>query len=82
MDTEESLIFSELLFAYKRLWQKHQEFKYLTEHLGDNPESVHELFVDPAYDLFQPLADALVEGQPLQGLLRKLVREVEHPHED
>ena len=78
MDTEDLLLFSELLTAYKRLWVKHQEFKYLTEHPGADPEAVHEEFFDSADDLFRPLVEALLARQPLQVALRAVVLEIEH----
>jgi hypothetical protein len=78
MTTEEAMIFSELLFAYKRLWIKHQESKYLAIHPNADPEAVHEEFFESIEDLFQPLVEALLERQPLQDELRKLVQEIEH----
>ena len=76
MDTDESLIFSELLFAYKHLWLEHREFKYLTEHPEADREAVHEQFFEEADDLFQPLANALVERQPLQEAVRVVVQTI------
>jgi hypothetical protein len=81
MDHEERLIFSELISAYKQMWITHQEFKYLSDHRNADPEEVHGEFVETAYDLFQPLNEALLEGQPLQDVLRRLVLEIQHPLE-
>jgi hypothetical protein len=78
MTTEDTLIFSELLHAYKRLWIKHQEAKYLASHPDADPVSVHEEFFESIDDLFQPLVEALQERRPLQGELRRLVQEIEH----
>jgi hypothetical protein len=80
MDTEESLLFSELLFAYKHLWIKHQEFKYLVNHPGADSEAIHERFSEEADDLFRPLETALLERQPLQDALRAIVRTVSQAH--
>jgi hypothetical protein len=79
MDTEQTLLFSELISAYKHLWIEHQTFKYLNGHRGADPEEVHGEFVETAYDLFQPLNEALLARQPLQAVLRTLVREIQHP---
>lgn len=79
MDQEEMLLVSELISAYKHLWVEHQTFKYLTGHPNADPEEVHGEFVETAYDLFLPLNEALLERQPLQAVLRKLVREIQHP---
>lgn len=79
MDTEEALLLSELISAYKHLWVEHQTFKYLNDHPNGDPEEVHGEFVETAYDLFLPLNEALLARQPLQAALRKLVREIQHP---
>jgi len=76
MDTNESLVFSELLHAYKHLWLEHQEFKYLMEHPGADPVGVHERFFEEVDDLFQPLTTALHERQPLEDALRAIVRTI------
>ncbi len=78
MDTEDRLVFSELLHAYKRLWVKHKELKYLAEHPGAEWGPVHADFAEAADDLFRPLADALLQPQPLLVELRRLVQEIEH----
>jgi hypothetical protein len=79
MDTEERLLLSELISAYKHLWIEHQTFKYLNDHPNADREEAHGEFVETAYDLFQPLNEALQQRQPLQAELRKLVREIQHP---
>lgn len=81
MDTEETLVVSQLISAYKHLWITHQEFKYLDQHPGADPEEVHGEFVETAYDLFLPLNEALLQRQPLQDVLQKLVREIQHPEQ-
>lgn len=76
MDTDERLIFSELLFAYKHLWLEHEEFKYLTDHPGAEETAVHERFSEEVDDLFRPLESALHEQQPLEDALRAIVRTI------
>lgn len=77
MKHEDAMQFSELLFAYKHLWIRHQEFKYMTQHPQAYPETVRERFAEAADKIFQPLADAILDDSPLQEVLRALVRNAE-----
>ena len=72
MDSEETLLVSELISAYKHLWVEHQTFKYLNNHPNADPEEVHGEFVETAYDLFLPLNEALLERQPLLSCYESL----------
>ena len=79
MDTEETLLVSELISAYKHLWVEHQTFKFMKDHPNADREETHGEFVETAYDLFLPLNEALLARQPLLVVLRNLVREIQHP---
>ena len=78
MDTQDRLIFSELVSAHKRLWIKYQEIKHLYEDSRADPALAHERFFDEAENLFRPLAEAILDGRPLQDEIQKMLRETEH----
>jgi hypothetical protein len=77
MDTEDRLIFSELLYAYRRLWTKHRLSKYLTKYPDADREEANEEFSEEALRVFAPLNDALLGPQPLLIELRRLIQEIE-----
>jgi hypothetical protein len=73
MTADEKLLFSNLLFSHKHLWVAFQEYRYLQEHPEMDYETVHERFVDEAYEVYQSLADALLEERPIQEALRTVL---------
>lgn len=77
MDTEDKLVFSELLYAYKRLWIKHRLSKYLTKYPDADREEALAEFSEEALRVFEPLNDALLGPQPLLIELRRLIQEIE-----
>lgn len=66
-------LFTKLLFNHKHLWIAYQVTKHLKEFSQDDPETVHERFCDAAYELYHPLEEALLAGQPLQDALQTVL---------
>jgi hypothetical protein len=66
MTEDEEKLFSTLMFDHKHLWIALQETKHLNEFPDDDPYEVHVRFSEAAAEVYQPLADALLEGQPLK----------------
>lgn len=77
MDTEDRLLFSELLHAYKRLWVKSRTAKYVAKNPDADPEEVRQEFLEEASRVFAPLNEALLGPQPLLVELRRLIQEIE-----
>ena len=73
MTTEERTLFINLLFAHKHLWTTFQEYRFLQEYPDTDWESAHERFSEEAYDVYQSVADALLEGRPLQDTLETVL---------
>lgn len=73
MTHDEKLLFSNLLFSHKHLWIAFQEHRYLTEHPEMDYQTVHERFSDEADPIYQSLADALLEEQPIQDSLQTVL---------
>jgi hypothetical protein len=73
MTTDEKMLFSNLLFSHKHLWCVFQEYRYLQEHPEMDWETVHERFSEEAYEVYQSLADALLEDRPLQEALQTVL---------
>jgi|ERR1035437_3481884 hypothetical protein len=66
-------LFTKLLFNHKHLWIAYQTVRHLKEFPDDDPETVHGRFCDAADEVYQPLTDALLEGQPLQDPLETVL---------
>jgi hypothetical protein len=77
MDTEDRLLFSEIIHAYKRLWIKHRVARYLEKHPDADREEARQEFFEEASRVFSPLNEALLDRQPLLIELRKLIQEIE-----
>lgn len=81
MDVDASTLIS-LVCAYKHLWIKYQELRYMAKHPDeDDPQVVRDAVFDEIYDLFQPALDALSEGRPVRELLLALTGTVEKEKE-
>jgi hypothetical protein len=74
MTDEEQKMFTHLLFDHKHLWIAFQETKHLREFPDDDPEEVHGRFVDAANDVYGPLEQALLDGQPIRDTLETILR--------
>jgi hypothetical protein len=72
MTTDEQLdmLFIELLFAHRHLWMTFQEYRYLQEHPEVDWQTAHEIFHQESDEVYNSLADALREGQPIRDKLR------------
>lgn len=66
-------LFTKLLFNHKHLWIEFQVLKHLKEFPQDDPEKVQERFCAAAYELYHPLEEALLAGQPLQDALQTVL---------
>jgi hypothetical protein len=73
MTTEEQKLFSSLLFSHKHLWITFEEYRYLQEHPEMDWETVHDRFSEEADEVYQTLADALLEERPLEDSLRTVL---------
>jgi hypothetical protein len=73
MTTEEKMIFIELLFAHRHLWMTFQEYRYLQEHPEMDWETAHEIFFEESDEVYNSLADALREEQPIRDKLRTVL---------
>ena len=73
MTEEEQKMFTHLLFDHKHLWISFQETRHMREFPNDDPEEVHGRFVDAAYDVYHPLEEALLSGQPLRDTLETIL---------
>lgn len=80
MDVDSSALIT-LVCAYKHLWIKYQELRYMEEHPDDDQEAAREAVFDKIYDIFQPALDALSEGRPVRELLLALASTVEKDKE-
>ena len=77
MTTEEKMIFIELLFAHRHLWMTFQEYRYLQEHPDMDWKTAHEIFFEESDEVYNSLAEALREEQPLQDKLRTVLLQSE-----
>jgi hypothetical protein len=73
MTTEENMIFIELLFAHRHLWMTFQEYRFLQEHPEKDWDTAHEIFFEESDEIYNSLADALREGQPVRDKLRTVL---------
>ena len=73
MNAEEEMIFIELLFAHRHLWMTFQEYRYLQEHPEMDWETTHRIFHEESDEVYNSLADALRERQPIRDKLRTVL---------
>jgi len=73
MTSEEKQLFVNLLFNHRHLWMTFQEYRYLQERPDVDWETAHEVFFEETEDIYKSLADALLEGQPLQDKLETVL---------
>jgi hypothetical protein len=73
MTDEEQKLFTYLLFDHKHLWIAFQETRHLRQFPDDDPGEVHGRFVDAAYDVYHPLEEALLAGQPIRDTLETIL---------
>lgn len=66
-------MFTHLLFDHKHLWIAFQETRHLRNFPEDDPFEVHARFCAAADEVYQPLADAMLSGQPLQDILETVL---------
>jgi len=73
MTIEEKTIFINLLFAHRHLWTTFQEYRYLQEHPDMDWETAHEIFFEESDEVYNSLAEALREEQPIQDKLQTVL---------
>jgi hypothetical protein len=73
MTHDETQTFTKLLFDHKHLWVAFQETRHLKKFPDEDPYEVHCRFCDAADDLYKPLTDALLEGQPVEDPLETIL---------
>jgi hypothetical protein len=70
MDHSDSQAFAILLAEHRQLWVSYQVLKYLTENPSEDEDEVRERFSEKALAVYQPLENALLQGQPVLTLLQ------------
>jgi hypothetical protein len=73
MTEEEKRLFASLLFSHKHLWITFEEYRYLQEHPEMDWETVHDRFSEEADEVYQTLADALLEEKPIADSLQTIL---------
>ena len=73
MTEAEQDVFTHLLFDHKHLWIAFQETRHLRKFPNDDPFEVHGRFVEAAFDVYHPLEEALLAGQPLRDTLETIL---------
>jgi hypothetical protein len=73
MTQEETEFFINLLLSHRHLWMTFQEYRYLQENPGVDWETAHEKFLEESEDSYQAVADALLDGQPLEDKLQTVI---------
>lgn len=73
MTADEQKLFSSLLFSHKHLWITFEEYRYLQEHPEMDWETVHDRFSEEADEVYQTLADALLEERPIGDSLQTVL---------
>jgi hypothetical protein len=73
MTYEEKTLFTEFLFAHRHLWMTFQEYRYLHDHPEVDWETAHEIFHEESDEVYNSLAEAVREGQPLQDKLQTVL---------
>jgi hypothetical protein len=73
MTEPEMMLFTELLFAHRRLWMTFQTCRYLEEHPEMDWETANLVFYHQSDEVYNSLADALREEQPIQDKLRTVL---------
>jgi hypothetical protein len=77
VDDQENKMLLNLLFAYKRLFIRFEELKYLSEHPELPPEKVKDVVFEEVDALFRPLDDALSADRPIRERLQAFVEAVD-----
>jgi hypothetical protein len=75
---DDNKLFTTLLFNHKHLWIAYQTVRRLKDFPDEDPETVHGRFCDTADEIYQPLTDALFEGEPLQDALETVLLVADH----
>jgi hypothetical protein len=73
MSEDVKMLFIELLFAHRHLWMTFQEYRYLQEHPEVDWETAHQVFFEESDEVYNSLADALREEQPIRDKLRTVL---------
>ena len=73
MTIEEQKMFSSLLFAHRHLWMTFQVYRYLQEHPEMDWETANGIFFEESEEVYNSLAEALLEEQPLQDKLQTIL---------
>ena len=73
MTEEEKRLFASLLFSHKHLWITFEEYRYLREHPEMDWETVHDRFSEEADEVYQTLADAVLEERPIEDSLQTIL---------
>lgn len=73
MTEAEMLLFDELLSSHRELWMTFQTYRYLQEHPEMNWEVAHNIFLDQSHEVYNSLAEALRDEQPLRDKLRTVL---------
>jgi hypothetical protein len=74
MEVKESVVFAELLMAYKDLWVEHATLKYLRTDPAGSEAEAREHLQDMADAAVLPVSAALLSGSPLLDTLRGALR--------
>jgi hypothetical protein len=69
MTPDEQKLFTDLLFSHKHLWTTFETYRYLQEHPEMDWETAHDRFFEEADEVYQTLADVLLEGKPIEDSL-------------
>ena len=73
MTESEMMLFTDLLFAHRRLWMAFQEYRYLREHPEMDWATAHQIFFEESDEVYNSLAEAMREGQPIQDKLQTVL---------
>jgi len=73
MTEDEKLMFIELLFSHRHLWETFQEYRYLQEHPEVDWETAHEIYSEESHEVYTSLADALHDDQPIRDKLQTVL---------
>jgi len=55
MTEDEKLMFIELLFSHRHLWETFQEYRYLQEHPEVDWETAHEIYSEESHEVYTSL---------------------------
>jgi hypothetical protein len=73
MTEPEMLLFTELLFAHRRLWMTFQAYRYLEEHPQADWEYANQIFWEQSHEVYSDLAEALNDEQPIRDKLQTVL---------